>query len=598
MSLKSVYGINISFRKILMERRPRNMTEKGLAYNLHILRTRQISSLSAATRRKNHLIGLMQNPINLHVVQGGSVTYEELVVAYEEAHNAYINGLHEDADKAREVSRFKDNQREIAEFRQRMTEWLQDTEQAMSLKTSKPATALGKPHSTKRHSSRGSSSGYPPESSIRSHHAREKAKLAELLAEKSMAKQRQALADLQLDIEIAKARARERAFADEDSQCATSEVGVSLTAGSTDSESVANVSPSTSTNNTQRDIQPTSTPAPGQTPAPVSRSAPEVSDVSSVSRVSAADYMTSRSRHTHAEVAHRTPTAGQLPVAFSASYIAPTAAALDPAAPAFQPTTPPAPPGQLDALQQLTTALALPQPEVPKFSGDPIEYNSFIRAFDTRIASRTANKADMLYYLDQYLVGEPKDLIGGCMFMSNDTGYAEARYLLDNEYGDEHKIATAYVDKALSWPVVKADDNQGLKCMSVFLTKCLSAMKCISHMNVMNHAPNLHALVQKLPPYLQNKWRDCVNRLRRQEHTVANFGNLVEFLKRAADTANDPVFSKEALGMSDRRSNVKPTTKPGVKEKKVKGKSFVTEVCTSTTSPRVKSLSVSGRCPV
>ncbi len=82
---------------------------------------------------------------------------------------------------------------------------------------------------------------------------------------------------------------------------------------------------------------------------------------------------------------------------------------------------------------------------MPKFSGDPIEYNSFIRAFDTRIASRTANKADMSYYLDQYLVGKPKDLIGSCMFMSSDAGHAEARYLLDNEHGDEHKIATAYV---------------------------------------------------------------------------------------------------------------------------------------------------------
>ncbi len=31
--------------------------------------------------------------------------------------------------KRERLSRFEDNQREIAEFRQRMTEWLQDTEQ-------------------------------------------------------------------------------------------------------------------------------------------------------------------------------------------------------------------------------------------------------------------------------------------------------------------------------------------------------------------------------------------------------------------------------------------------------------------------------------
>ena len=81
----------------------------------------------------------------------------------------------------------------------------------------------------------------------------------------------------------------------------------------------------------------------------------------------------------------------------------------------------------ISSQQQLATAVTLPQPEVLKFSGDLMEYKTFIMAFDARIQSRVANDADRLYYLDQHLTGEPKDLIGGCLHIEPDEGYEEAR---------------------------------------------------------------------------------------------------------------------------------------------------------------------------
>ena len=74
--------------------------------------------------------------------------------------------------------------------------------------------------------------------------------------------------------------------------------------------------------------------------------------------------------------------------------------------------------------QQPATAVTLFQPEIPKFSGDLMKYQPFIMAFDARIQSRVASDADRLYYLDQHLTGEPKDLIGGCLRIES---YAEAR---------------------------------------------------------------------------------------------------------------------------------------------------------------------------
>ena len=145
----------------------------------------------------------------------------------------------------------------------------------------------------------------------------------------------------------------------------------------------------------------------------------------------------------------------------------------------------------LSAQNQLANAMTLPQPEVPKFTGDPIEYITFTMAFDARIASRINKNSDMLYYLDQHLQGEPKELIGGCLYMDPDRGYPEARQLLHREYGEPYKVSTAYVSKVLSWPTIKHDDSVGLRKLCFFLIKCNNAMSNMSHMTVLNHSPNM-----------------------------------------------------------------------------------------------------------
>ncbi len=43
-----------------------------------------------------------------------------------------------------------------------------------------------------------------------------------------------------------------------------------------------------------------------------------------------------------------------------------------------------------------------------------------------KILSGSRNYADLLYYLNQHLSGEPKDLIEGCLHMDPDKGYSEA----------------------------------------------------------------------------------------------------------------------------------------------------------------------------
>ncbi|KAK3735237.1 hypothetical protein QZH41_008431 [Actinostola sp. cb2023] len=177
---------------------------------------------------------------------------------------------------------------------------------------------------------------------------------------------------------------------------------------------------------------------------------------------------------------------------------------------------------------------------------------------ERRRGEKTTNNADRLYYLQQHLEGEAKDLIEGCLHLDPDEGYNEARKLLDKEYGDPYKISVAYINRLLKWPSVKYDDATGLKRLSLFLVKCMNAMKTINYMETLNHSPNMQAIVHKLPSYLQSKWREQVLNIKAKEQRIAKFKDIVKFIERAAETSNDPIYSKEALSkLDDRPKNTK-----------------------------------------
>ena len=79
-------------------------------------------------------------------------------------------------------------------------------------------------------------------------------------------------------------------------------------------------------------------------------------------------------------------------------------------------------------------------------------------------------------------------------------------------------------------------------------------------MDVLNHSPNMQIVIDKLPLYLQNKWRDCAMRLCESQDGVT-FSNIVQFVHDAAKSANHPVFSREAMkGIEAQKSGAKTSS--------------------------------------
>ena len=194
-----------------------------------------------------------------------------------------------------------------------------------------------------------------------------------------------------------------------------------------------------------------------------------------------------------------------------------------------------------NSLDPLLTALSLPKPDLNPFSGNVSEYQMFISSFDSRIGNRLSCPIDKLYYLNQFLRDDARDLISGCFHLQNE-GYEEARRLLDREYGDPFKASTEFVNEISKFAPIKSDDPRALRKFATLLNKCLQAMRHVSHLNVLDHPTTMLAAVRKLPMYLQNKW--CEHAFDISRYATPKFAQLVQFVMRASDVANDPVYGQ------------------------------------------------------
>lgn len=137
-------------------------------------------------------------------------------------------------------------------------------------------------------------------------------------------------------------------------------------------------------------------------------------------------------------------------------------------------------------LVQHQSSLSLPPRNIPIFDGNPLEYIAFVRAFEHGVEAKPDSSVDCLYYLEQYTRGQPQEQVKSCQHMPPDRGYQRARMLLEECFGNEQKIATAYMEKALGWAPLKSEDIKALQAFSLFLRICSNTMENISYMSEMN----------------------------------------------------------------------------------------------------------------
>ncbi len=66
----------------------------------------------------------------------------------------------------------------------------------------------------------------------------------------------------------------------------------------------------------------------------------------------------------------------------------------------------------------------------------------------------------------------------------------EVRRLLQHHYGDELKIASAYIEKPLKWPQIQSEDGKMLSAYALVLSGCHNTMQDVDYMAEMDNPTN------------------------------------------------------------------------------------------------------------
>ena len=105
----------------------------------------------------------------------------------------------------------------------------------------------------------------------------------------------------------------------------------------------------------------------------------------------------------------------------------------------------------LEALYRQQTmmmgALQAPKIELMEFHGDPMLYHAFIRSFEENVERMLPDDGARLARLIHLCKGEAGRAIRCCNLMDPEQGYARARRLLKQRFGDSHTITELWIKK-------------------------------------------------------------------------------------------------------------------------------------------------------
>ncbi|XP_033102416.1 uncharacterized protein LOC117105400 [Anneissia japonica] len=128
----------------------------------------------------------------------------------------------------------------------------------------------------------------------------------------------------------------------------------------------------------------------------------------------------------------------------------------------------------------------MPKPEIISFDGNPFEYWNFTNAFDVNIARRATDDRARLTYLIQFCTGKAKSSIENCASQ----GYAQAKLILKEQFGQPHLIARAHLKKVLNRPQIRPNDGPGMWDLGRDMRRCQTVLEQMSYSADMNSFRN------------------------------------------------------------------------------------------------------------
>ena len=204
----------------------------------------------------------------------------------------------------------------------------------------------------------------------------------------------------------------------------------------------------------------------------------------------------------------------------------------------------------ISKLLEIKNQSRLPLPEPGVFSGDPLQYPVWAKAFETLIESRAINSAEKLHYLGKYVSGEAKAIVEGFMSLDGDDTYERAKKQLSKRFGNSFAVASAFRKRLDEWPQVAPNDGHGLRKYADLLVQCEKAMERISSLKALDDDQENHKMMSKLPRWAAVRWGRLVYNWKEEKESFPPFSEFVKFVVKEADIACDPVNLRK-IGKDD-----------------------------------------------
>ena len=190
--------------------------------------------------------------------------------------------------------------------------------------------------------------------------------------------------------------------------------------------------------------------------------------------------------------------------------------------------------------EDLLNYMHVPNVELDKFDGNPLEYLTFIAVFDEMVDRRVADAQVKLTRLLQYTSGSAKAAIKNCALIGGEAGYEQARDILRNRYGNSHLVSQRLIAELKNDKrVVKAHDLQQL---ADELSMALVALGRLGKFGELNTQQSMIEILQRCQQHTRNRWRNKALESKRLNDEYPNFNDFTEFVQREASEACDPVY--------------------------------------------------------
>ena len=188
-----------------------------------------------------------------------------------------------------------------------------------------------------------------------------------------------------------------------------------------------------------------------------------------------------------------------------------------------------------------------------------MDFHYFMAVFKEVVEKKVTDSRGRLTRLIKFTKGEAKEVAKNCIQLPAKVGYKTAKRLLNERFGDPHRITAAYHKEIKQWPQIKAGDADAHRKFQNFLTKCEN-IDHLQNWNVLNTEDIICMLLSKLPGSARDKWSRKVLAIRRKVSREPEMADFIQFVNDETLIVTDPVFSKEVI---ERYVEKKPSYKKG-----------------------------------